>query len=70
MIMQILLTFNVIGIFIFSLVLLVGGIYVSIRAITNWTDESYQADILLGGLFIFLSIAFVVMNFKIISIYF
>lgn len=70
MIMQILLTFNVIGIFIFSLVLLVGGIYVSIRAIKNWTDESYQADILLGGLFIFLSIAFVVMNFKIISIYF
>lgn len=70
MIMQILLTFNVIGIFIFSLVLLVGGIYVSIRAIKNWTDESYQADILLGSLFIFLSIAFVVMNFKIISIYF
>ena len=70
MIMQILLTFNVIGIFIFSLVLLVGGIYVSIRAIKNWTDESYQADILLGGLFIFLSIAIVVMNFKIISIYF
>lgn len=70
MIMQILLTFNVIGIFIFSLVLLVGGIYVSIRAIKNWTDESYQSDILLGGLFIFLSIAFVVMNFKIISIYF
>ena len=70
MIMQILLTFDVIGIFIFSFVLLVGGIYVSIRAIKNWTDEYYQVDILLGGLFIFLSIAFVVMNLKIISIYF
>lgn len=70
MIMQILLTFDVIGIFIFSLVLLIGGIYVSIRAIKNWTDEHYQVDILLGVLFIFLSIAFVVMNLKIISIYF
>lgn len=70
MLTQILIILDVISIFAFSVVLLVGGIRMSIRAIKNWSDKYYQADIVIGGLFIFLFIVFVALDLKIVSIYF